>query len=165
MDYCPCFVLCSKRQACSTEILLPAINISTLNIFFRRSRKDFFFLCCSMTLTVTNVFQALLMDVCLISTPRLKKVSTDPLLSSWIKAASALAVTLFHHSQASCRKKWPTCLICWEAETVASLLKHYFSWRTIRFQIHSVIWIFLISLTPAIWTVCTRQNALSWFWQ
>lgn len=164
MDYCSCFVLCSKSQACSTKILLPAINISTVNIF-QRKQKGFFFLCSSTTLIVKNVFQVLLMDVWLVSTPKLKKVLTDPSLSSWIKAALALAVTLFHHSQASCRKKWPTCLICCEAETVASSLKHYLSWRTIRFQIHSVIWIFLISLTPAIWTVWTRQNALSWFWQ
>lgn len=156
MNYCSCFVLCSKRQACSTEILLPAINNRTLNIFHKK-QKGFFFLCSSITLNSKKSLPSSSYG-CLISTPSLKKVSTDPLLSSWIKAALALAVTLFPHSQASCRKKWPTCLICWKAEAAASLLKHHLSWRTIRFQIHSVIWIFLISLTPAIWTVSKRQN-------
>lgn len=53
MDYCSCSVLCSKRQACSIEILLPAINISTLNIF-QKKQKGFFFLCSSMTLNNKN---------------------------------------------------------------------------------------------------------------
>lgn len=80
MKYYSCFVLFSKRQACSTEMLLCAINISTVNIFHRKKQEGFkfFFLCSSMTLKSKNVFKALLVAVCLISTPRLKKVSTDP---------------------------------------------------------------------------------------
>lgn len=80
-------------------MLLPSINISTVNIFHRKKQDVFdFFQCSSMTLRIERSLELILWP------PALQHQgykSAAPLLSSRVRAALALAVTVSPRPQAS----------------------------------------------------------------
>lgn len=154
MDYCFFFVLCSERQACSTELLLPAINISTLNIF--QNQKGFFFLCSSMTLNNKKCLPSSPCECMPYKHTKAKKRLHRSLAFISNKGCLSFSSDTFPSLSSKLQEEMTHLFNVLRA--VASLLKHYLSCRTMRSQIHSVIWISLISLTPAIWTVSTGQN-------